>query len=53
MAHRDYVLPDDIKRVALPVLRHRIRLNAEMELEGVSPDQALEHMIAEVEAPRL
>lgn len=51
--HRDYVLPDDIKRVALPVLRHRIRLNAEMELEGVSTDQALESMIAEVDAPRL
>lgn len=53
IGHRDYVLPDDIKRVALPVLRHRIRLNAEMELEGVSPDQALENMIAEVDAPRL
>lgn len=53
ISHRDYVLPDDIKRVALPVLRHRIRLNAEMELEGVSPDQALESMIAEVDAPRL
>ncbi|CBL46844.1 MoxR-like ATPase [gamma proteobacterium HdN1] len=53
LRHRNFVLPDDIKRVALPVLRHRITLNAELELEGVSPDQALESMIAEVDAPRL
>ncbi len=49
---RRFVLPDDIKRVAKPVLRHRMQLSAEMEIEGVTPDQVLDHLLADVQAPR-
>ena len=49
---RDFVLPDDIKALILPVLAHRLTLSAESELEGASPRMILEHIAAAVEAPR-
>ena len=49
---RDYVVPDDIKTLALPVLRHRLILNAESEIEGYSSDYYLEKIINEIEVPR-
>ncbi|PCK08644.1 MAG: AAA family ATPase [Alteromonadaceae bacterium] len=49
----DYVLPDDIKAMAAPVMRHRIALAAEVEIDGLSPDQVLAQVFAGVEAPRL
>jgi MoxR-like ATPase len=49
----DFVLPDDVKSMLLPVMRHRIALAAEMAIEGLSPDQVLEQTFASVEAPRL
>jgi len=49
---RGFVLPDDIKRVAKPVLRHRIMLGAEMEIEGIRPDRLLEDILEQVDAPR-
>ena len=52
MAGRDYVIPDDIKTVARPVLRHRILLSADMEIEGVRPDQVLQEILDETAAPR-
>ncbi len=48
---RDFILPDDIKAMALPVLRHRIRLTPESEIEGVSVDNAVNAVLKEVEAP--
>jgi len=48
-----YVLPDDVKLMALPVLRHRVALSAEMEIDGLSIDQVLTQIIGTVEAPRL
>jgi MoxR-like ATPase len=50
---RDFVIPDDVKAIAPAVLRHRIRLSAEMEIEGVSADEVLARMLNDVEAPRL
>ncbi len=50
--HRDYVTPDDIKQVALPVLRHRVRASPEMEIEGTSVDMLLLELFAQVPAPR-
>jgi MoxR-like ATPase len=50
---RDFVVPADVKEMALPVLRHRITLSPEMEIEGFSHDQVLEDMLDKVEAPRL
>jgi MoxR-like ATPase len=48
---RDYVVPDDVKQLALPVLRHRVMVAPELELEGVSADSALRSVIDRVEAP--
>lgn len=48
----DFVLPDDVKAMALPVMRHRIILAADMEIDGQSPDTALQHLLETVEAPR-
>jgi MoxR-like ATPase len=52
MAGRDYVTPDDIKSAALPVLRHRIALSAESELDGLSSDSLLTDLIEQTPAPR-
>lgn len=49
---RGFVTPDDVKEIAKPVLRHRIVLRSEAEIEGVSPDQALDEVIAGIEVPR-
>ncbi len=49
---RAYVVPDDVKLMANAVLRHRIALAPELELEGVTPDQALGTIIEKVEIPR-
>lgn len=52
LAERNFVHPDDIKQVCLPVLRHRVALAAERELEGYTTDQALQTVIEQIEAPR-
>ena len=49
---RDYVVPDDVKSLAPAVLRHRVAVAPELELEGVSPDLALQGIIEKIEAPR-
>jgi MoxR-like ATPase len=49
---RAYLVPDDVKRAVLPVLRHRIRLKPEAELEGFDPDRILADIIAAVPVPR-
>jgi MoxR-like ATPase len=49
---RDYVVPDDVKALARPVLRHRVVVAPELELEGVTPDDALDALIQRIEAPR-
>jgi MoxR-like ATPase len=49
---RDYLLPDDVKAAALPVLRHRILLKPEADLEGLTTDQVLAQIIAAVEVPK-
>jgi MoxR-like ATPase len=52
LAGRDYVTPDDIKQAALPVLRHRIAISPESELDGLSADQLLSALVQQVAAPR-
>ena len=49
---RDYVTPDDIKRASLPVLRHRVALSPESELDGLNSDDLLAQLIEQVPAPR-
>ena len=52
MDGRDFLLPDDVKAAALPVLRHRIILKPEADLEGLTADQVLQQVLASVEVPR-
>jgi MoxR-like ATPase len=49
----EFVVPDDIKACALGVLRHRVRLAPELDIEGLSVDQVLRQMLDQVAAPRL
>ncbi len=48
----DFITPDDVKKITLPAMRHRIVLSPEMELEGVHVDRVLENILDKVEAPR-
>lgn len=49
---RSYVIPDDLVAVFKPVLRHRIRLSADYQIEAVATDQVLEQILQSVPAPR-
>ena len=49
---RDYVLPDDVKALALPALRHRIILSPAAEIDGRRLDDVLAEIVATTEAPR-
>ncbi|MDG4793171.1 MoxR family ATPase [Micromonospora sp. WMMD1082] len=49
---RDHVVPDDVKAMARPTLRHRLRLRPEAELDGVDVDPVLDAVLATVPAPR-
>ncbi len=49
---RDYVIPDDVKALALPALRHRVILSPAAEIEGRKVDQIVRALIDQVEAPR-
>jgi MoxR-like ATPase len=52
MDGRDYLLPDDVKAAALPVLRHRILLKPEADLEGLTADQVIQQVLSAVEVPK-
>lgn len=49
---RDFVTPDDVRDVALPVLRHRLTLRAEAELDGVTADSVITDILKSAEVPR-
>lgn len=49
---RDYVIPDDVKALALPTLRHRVQLRPEAEMEGVTADSVITALLAHVAVPR-
>jgi MoxR-like ATPase len=51
-AGRDYVTPDDVKSVAAAVLRHRIVLKPEAELDGLRPDDVIQRVLGSVAVPR-
>jgi MoxR-like ATPase len=52
MSGRDFVTPDDIKKVAPSVLRHRIILTPEREMEGLTPDKVVQQIVETIEVPR-
>lgn len=49
---RSYLVPDDVKSVALPVMRHRILLKPEAEIEGLDADGIIQRILASVDVPR-
>jgi MoxR-like ATPase len=52
LSGRDFVTPDDVKALALPVLRHRVILTPEAEVEGQTVDERLGGLLGTVPAPR-
>jgi MoxR-like ATPase len=49
---RDFVVPDDVKEAALPVLRHRLVLRPEAELEGLDADRVVSEVLAATAVPK-
>ncbi|MFZ1281370.1 MAG: MoxR family ATPase [Ignavibacteriaceae bacterium] len=49
---RDYVIPDDVKEIAFPALRHRVILTPEKEMEGKNTDEIIQLILNRVEVPR-
>lgn len=52
LIERPFVTPDEVKAMALPVLRHRIVLRPELELEGMRADAVIDSVLATVPVPR-
>ncbi len=52
MDGRDYLIPDDVKSAARPVLRHRLAVKPEADIEGVTADRVVEEVLAAVEIPK-
>ena len=51
LEQRGFVIPDDVRTVAMDVLRHRVGLNYEAEADGVKPEQIIERLLQRVEVP--
>ena len=49
---RDFLIPDDVKSAAPPILRHRLMLKPEADLEGVTPDQVIAEVLAAIPVPK-
>ena len=49
---RDFALPDDVKRLAIPLLRHRLVMAPHAEIDGISSDRVLAEIIDQTAAPR-
>ena len=49
---RDYVIPDDLKEIAKPILRHRLILRPESEMEGMTADDVIEDLLSSTPVPR-
>ena len=53
LAGNHFVTPDDIKLIATAVLRHRLRLSPDYEIEGYNTDRVLTDILENIEAPRV
>ena len=49
---RDFITPDDVKSVAKPVLRHRVMLHPDAELQGISADERIDDILRSAPVPR-
>ncbi len=52
MDGRDFVVPADIQKAALPVLRHRVMLTSDQEMEGATPDRVIKQLVDRLDVPR-
>ena len=52
LQERDFVIPDDVKRLFLPALGHRVRVRPEAEMEEVTPEQIMQKALNEVPVPK-
>ena len=50
---RDFVIPDDVKRLAVPAFSHRLRISAEAEMEGVAPETVINQVVNEAPVPKI
>jgi MoxR-like ATPase len=53
MQGRDFVIPDDVKSLLIPVLSHRLRISAEAEMENVTPEAIINQVASEVPVPKI
>ena len=49
---RDFVTPEDVKEVAIPVLNHRVVVTPEREMEGMTSNDIIQHILDTIEIPR-
>ena len=49
---RNFMIPDDVKSAAPPILRHRMLLKPEADLEGITPDQIVEEVLSAIAVPK-
>ena len=52
LRHREFVTPDDVRFMAYPVLRHRIILEPEVEIDGATSEEVIEQLLGSIEVPR-
>jgi MoxR-like ATPase len=52
LAGRDFVTPDDVKAIAPPLLRHRLMLRPEAQLDGLQMDAVIASLLGQVPVPR-
>lgn len=53
LQNRDYVIPDDVKKLIQPVFAHRLRVKPEAEMDDVTPNAIIERLIKEVPVPKI
>lgn len=52
LEHRDFVIPDDVKKLALPILWHRVQVRPEAEMDGITPQDIINRALEEVAVPK-
>jgi len=52
MEGRDFVIPDDVRQLCVPILQHRIILKPEAEMDGIKADAVIENILSQVKVPR-
>jgi MoxR-like ATPase len=50
---RDFVIPDDVKKLLVPALSHRLRISAEAEMENIAAEDIIKQVTTEVPVPKL